>query len=411
MKHRILVAAASLVLAALILLLLPSAHPSQGVPDASTSPTTPTAPDDPTVVPTTGTTPEYSGVVRLYSCDDGFLAVFTELATEYTALTGVEVVVLRPEDGCQETLKRYMESEDPPTVLCVHNQRQLKQWSNTLLDLEDTALAAALCNDGLGLRLNGKLLGVPAAVEGYGLLANAELLATGAYTCGEITNFSILTEVVQNLKNNSIKAFPTATFTMRDAWYLLMGEELQSTRDFIDLYLTNCSTSGDPMSLFLNEKSAFYLSGTWDYDALASSAGTALEVINLDILPNFSAGVMQYICSTAWCVNAGARQEDIDATLAFMTWMVTAGEEAAAPVDRLEVLSPFADARWYGNQLQKKLRSYMLTEAAAIQWDGGEMGTDPLLMALNSYLAERTDENWEQLCLTVEQFRAEYAYQ
>lgn len=413
MKYRILVAVVSLVLAALIIMLLPSAHPSVDTTLPTNGPTAPHGSAGPSVKPpSTGTLPENTGAVRLYSCDENFLPVFAALAAEYTNLTGVEVEVLSPEaDGCQATLQRYMESEDPPTVLCVHSQRQLKAWSNTLLDLEDTALAAALCNDGLGLRLDGKLLGIPAGVEGFGLLVNAEILGTkGALSRNDITSFASLSTAVQILKNNSVKAFPAADPTLQDAWYLLLAEDLENVRAFVDLYMANCGTTGDPMTLFLDGKSAFCPGGTWDYDTLASFTESTLHVRNLDILPNYAAGAMQYICDTAWCVNASARQEDIDATLAFLTWMVTAPEGGAAPVDQLETLAPFADAAWYGNWLENKLRGYMRTEAAVIQWDGGDLSTGRLLIALETYLEESTDENWRQLCLTVEAIRAEYAY-
>lgn len=410
MKQRILVAAASLVLAALILLLLPAAPNGPGV---STGPTGPGLPSSSDNQPVTSTTqPAAPGVVRLYGCDDDVLAVFTELASEYTALTGVEVVVLCHEpDGCQATLQRYMESEDPPTMLCVHSQSQLKDWQDTLLDLNDTALAAALCNDGLGMRLNGKLLGIPMEVEGYGLLFNAELLGKkAAYTREGIQNLTDLKIVSQILKNNSVKAFPAAAFASQDVWYLLMNEDLQSARSFIDLYLANCSKTGDSMTLFLNGKAAFYLGGTWDYDTLASFTDATLDVRNLDILPNYAAGAMQYLCSTVWCVNASARQEDIDATLAFLSWMVTAGEETPAPVDQLQKLSPFTDAAWYGNWLENKLRGYMQAEAAVLHWKDADLVGNRLLPSLAVYMADNTNENWEQLRLAVDMVKAEYGY-
>lgn len=414
MRKRILVAVASVVLAALILLLLPTATPD--APDISTNPTNPTQ-TSPTTQPS-GTThpttqPIDSGVVRLYSCNESVRAVFAELAAEYTALTGVEVVVLSQEDdGCQATLKRYMESEDPPTVLCVHSQSQLTQWQDTLLDLDDTALAQALCNDGLGLRLDGKLLGIPAAVEGYGLLVNAELLGTkGALSRNDIFDLSSLSTAVQILKNNSVKAFPTPTATLQDAWLLLLGEELDDARDFLDLYIANGNKSGDAREQFQSGKAAFLLGGSWEYETLATVENSDFHVRNLDILPNFTAGAMQYVCSTAWCVNASARQEDIQTTLAFLSWMVTAGEDMPAPVDRLEVLSPFADAAWYGNQLEKKLRGYMQTETAVLQWKDtdAEVG-DRLLLALTDYMAESTDEKWEALRLAVDAVKAENGY-
>ena len=411
MKYRILVALASLVLAALILLLLPLDAPIMQQP-STTIPAQSSTPSSTTTVPPT-LPPKDPGVVRLYSCDDRFLSAFSQFAAEYTALTGVEVVVLRPDaDGCQATLQRYMESEDPPTMLCIHNQRQLLIWQDTLLDLEDTPLASTLCNDGLGMRLDGKLLGVPAEVAGYGLLVNAELLAHKAALTrdGDFGSFSALTTAVQILKNNSVKAFPSPTLTLRDAWHLLLADDQQNVRAFLDLAAANCNKSGDPMTLFLNGKSAFYLGGSWEYDTLAAFTDSTLDVMHLDILPNYAAGAMQYICNTIWCLNASARQVDIDATMDFMVWMVTARENSPAPVDRLEVLSPFADAAWYGNRLENKLRTYMRTETAVLQFDGGEMGAEPLLTALSAYIAQRNNETWQQLCQTVETIKASYGY-
>lgn len=409
MKKRILVAIASLILAALILLLLPKPSPSQEtvtttVPGISV----PTQPGS-----SSGTQPEDPGAVRLYCCDMQLAALFVELASEYTAETGVEVMVYTPdEDGCQATLQRLMQSEDPPTMFCVHSQNQLLAWRNTLLDLDGTAVSEALVNDGLGLRVDSKLLAIPVDVDGYGLLVNAEVLALKAAMTrnNDFGSLSALSIAVQVLANNSVKAFPAAVPTYQDAWYLLTQEDLTDARTFWDLYLDNSNKSGDPMTQFLEEKSAFYLSGTWDYDTLSGMTGTALDVMNLDILPTYSAGAMQYICSAAWCVNASARQQDMDVTLAFMEWMICAQEDAPAPVDRLGILSPFEDAAWYGNQIEKKLRGYMASEGAVIQWACSEADAQSLLSALNAYSQDRTDENWQQVLQISEQIRAEYGY-
>ncbi len=402
MKKRMMIAVAIVVLAALILLPKPSRDSGTTVPGISLPPEQ-----------TTSTQPENSGVVRIYSCDADHLAVLGELAAVYTAQTHVEVQVLGPDaDGCQATLQRLMQKEEPPTVFCVHSQSQLKQWQNTLLDLEGTALGDALVNDSFGLRIDGKLLAVPVEVDGYGLLVNAEVLALKAAMTRntDFGSFSALTIAVQILKDNSVKAFPAAAPTPQDAWCLLMQEDLAEVRPFIDLYLANSNKAGDPMDQFLAEKSAFYLGGTWEYEALAGDADAVLNIMNLDILPTYAAGGMQYVCHTAWCVNAGAQRQDLEATLAFMGWMVTAGEETAAPVDRLQELAPFADAAWYGNELERKLRGYMASEAAVLLWDGSAEAAAPLLVALNAYIAAQTDENWQTVVQTVTQIRTTSGY-
>ncbi len=410
MKQRIIVAAASLVLAALILLLLPLDPKGPQMGTNSTDPTGTGVITDPTG--NVQTKPLEGCEVRLYSCDEATHTLFAELAAEYSALTGIEVEVLgSEEDGCQATLQRLMESEDPPTVLCVHSQKQLLDWQNTLLDLGGTTLAEAMSNDGLGLRVNGKLLAIPLAVEAYGLLVNAELIGTkGALSRNDIYDLSSLSTAVQILKNNSVKAFPMPNVTLMDAWYLVMGEELESTRAFLDLFIANGNKTGDAMEQFLDGKAAFRLGGSWEYDTLAAYTDRTFHVRNLDILPNFAVGAMQYVCSTAWCVNASARQEDIRATLNFLTWMVTA-DQGAAPVDRLQQLSPFADAAWYGNQLQKKLRGYMQTEKAVLQWKMEDASDKRLLLALTTYMAENNDDNWKVVVLTAEAIKAEQGYQ
>lgn len=409
MKQRILVAAASLVLAALILLLLPVSSPDPGIstgpsgtshsPNQSGSSSTPVV-----------TQPAAPGVVRLYSCEDNVIAVLTELAAEYTTLTGVEVVVMgRDADGCQATLQRYMESEDPPTVFCIHSRSQLNFWKDSLLDLDDTDLAAALCNEGLCMRMDGKLLAIPTAVEGYGLLANLEVLST-VLSRSDIYDFNSLSMWTQILKSNSITPFPPAAPTLRDAWHLLIGEDLDSTKAFLDLYLANSSISGNAMELFLQGKTAFYLGGTWEYDTMASFTDQTMDLRNLDIIPNYAEGAMQYVCSTAWCVNAGARQDDIDATLAFLDWVVTPGEAGTLPIDRLQILTPFTGANWYGNQLEKKLRHYMQKEGAVLQWKDADSGDKRLLLALTAYMESNTNDNWEVLCQAVSMVKAESGY-
>ncbi len=405
MKKRILVAAACLLLATLtLLLLLPSGDPVETTPP-TTRPTD--GPDRPII-----TWPSDTGAVRLYTCDHATAAILTALAAEYQALTGVTVEVLRPEaDGCQATLERLMAGENPPTMFCVHSQSQLNHWQPTLLDLTDTDLAAQLVNEGLGFRVNGKLLAIPIGIDAYGLLVNSDVLALkGAYSRGEIKSLTDLGIVAQILKNNSTSAFPTAALTARDAGCLLLGSDLKSVRAFLDLYIANCAKKGDPVEQFQDGKTPFFLGGSWDHDRLVDETGHSLQAQNLDILPTFASGAMEYVCSTAWCVNAGANQPDVQHTLVFLKWMVTASENTAAHIDRLQVLTPFRGAAWHGNSLQNKLRTYMKTEPAILRWASIDGADKDLLQVLGVYMNENTDENWELVCRRVSEVKAQLGY-
>lgn len=395
MKQRILIAVVCVVLAAVILLLLPPAHPQVADPTqpTQTRPTN-TQPSTPNTNPSADHT-----AVRLYSCNEAWTQALEALATQYTEQAGMEVVVLRPqEDGCQATLTRLMQSEDPPTVLCVHSQRQLESWKESLLDLQGTGFGDALCAASFGLYAEGKLMAVPMDLEGFGLLVNAEVLATkGALSRNDITDSQTLSMAVQILKDNSVKAFPAAQLDAAAALHLLLTGESAQVRTFLELYAANGHTSGDAQEQFRNGQCAFYLGGTWNYDALVAQVDQVLQVRNLDILPTYLAGSMQYIFSTAWCVNGSARQEDVDATLAFLAWLVSAGEDGTVPVDALQTLTPFSDGTWYGNQLEKKLLAYRKTEPAFVHWAVASDDYTKLLTSLEIYLQKRTSENWDFL--------------
>ncbi len=402
MKQRILVAAASIVLAALILLLLP-ADLSPGLPPLPTGPNRPTAPNDTT--PTTQ--PADPGVVRLYCCDTEKAAILAQLAADYSALTGTEVVLLSAgEAGCQATVQTLMESEDPPTILCLHSQADLVKWQGSLLDLSGTGLDEALYADAFGWRVDGKLLALPMELEGMGLLFNAQMLSV-ALSRNDIVDYTSLATAVQIMKNNGLKAFSNVP-SLDLAWLeLLNSSDPDTLRAFLNLHMANNAGEGDGLQQFAAGKAVFYLGTTGVYGQLSQQENTVLDLRDLNILPTCTAEGMHYICSAAWGVNGSAKPADIQATVAFLTWLVTATEKAAAPVDQLQTLAPFQGAAWYGNQLEKKLRGYMKTEAATMIWNTTVMQNRDLLLALSNYNAAPTDANWAALVALLPQKNAQ----
>ena len=400
MKQRIFVALASLVLAALVLLMLPPIHAPAPQPTIPT--TTPPTTQAPTTQPPT-TQPPPVGVIRLYSCDPAVRAILAGLASDYTAQTGVDVVILAPaQEDCQASLQQLLESEDPPTAFCVHSRNQLEGLASTALDLKSSSLASLLRSEDLTIRVEDRWLGIPMGLKAYGLLMNAELLAGIAQTRSDITDLTSLSTVVKILKDNSVKAFPTLAPTPEEAWYLLGTQEPTHARAFLDLYLTNYIKSGDGLTQFLDGKAAFLPGGSWEFDTLASYTGREFHVRNLDILPTYIGGAMQYLCQWAWAFHGAVSQEDMEATQAFFCWLATPGETSAAPIDLLQTLNPFAGSGWYGNQLEKKLLGYMSNEAAIVDFDNASAENEVLPAALTTYLQAPTDENWEQLLLCIQ---------
>lgn len=384
MKTRILIAAISVLLAALILLLLPPA--TAPVPQ----PTDPTRTDPPS------TSAPAPGAVRLYSCSQETLPALTQLAADYTARTGVEVVVLTAgETGCMPMLEMLMQGENPPTILCMHRQQDLLKWQGSLLDLRGTALEAALCNPSLGFRTGEKLLALPIELEGMGLLSNRPLMSV-VISRQDVLDMGLRTSV-QLLEMNGVTAFASVPHGMPVWLRLLQSSEGAAMRDFLDLYMDNQIGTGNPMDQFMSGKTAFFLGTTADYGQLSQQPNQELSLNEVDILPTGTGEGLHYLCKTAWGVNGNARAADVEASLDFLQWLVTATEESAAPIDQLQILVPFRDSTWYGNQLEKKLRNYMQTEAAVLVWDARIANDRPLMLALDAYTKNPNDENWNAL--------------
>lgn len=385
MKKRVLIAIASVLLAALILLLLPV---DKEEPPQVTVPTVPT-----TTIPPTTTTPAVPGQVRIYCCRAEWLPALEEMAAAYQALTGTEVTLLTAGDAdCQTALASLMASETPPTVLCLHGPADLERWESSLLELQDTAIRENLYAEALGFWREGALLAFPMELEAMGLLFNAELMAV-SLTRKDVTDFTTLTTAAQILKNNAIFAFSAIDLRNPACLYLLKNGDRDTIRAFADLYRTYRAGASNGMQQFLQREAVFYFGTSGIYSQLEQQTDSALEMRNLDILPTWTAGGMHYLCDTAWAVNGSVRQEDLTATMAFLTWMVTAGEEMT-PVDSLQTLTPFTQATWYGNQLEKKLRGYLKNEASVLIWATQEDGDAQLLAAFGIYLSDPTDENW-----------------
>ena len=96
------------------------------------------------------------------------------------------------------------------------------------------------------------------------------------------------------------------------------------------------------MAEFVGEKAVFYQNGTWAWNDVSS-----LGAENLTMLPIYI-GVEgeenQGLCTGTenyWCVNGTAKQEDIDATLAFMEWVVTSDEGRKSMSQDMGFVAPF----------------------------------------------------------------------
>lgn len=385
-------------------------------PDAPTEPST--VPTLPSAAPTEPTAP--AGEVRLYQCNADLAAKWEELAQRYTAETGIKVTVITALNGdCATSLPAHLNGEDAATIFCLHHDRELEQWGSYCLDLTGSTIANALHQDIFALKDGDAIFGVASNIESYGIIYNSKLLADAGYTLSDIPDFDALSDVVKSITANKKKlgfsafASPDLLSTSHGAQLCLLAglsEDSSVLRSFWDLYISNNvrsgasltqSTNQDGLKDFLSGKAVFYLGGTWDYDSLTQIADYYLGMLPVYTSESSDNLGLHHDCTGYWCVNSQASELDRNASLDFLAWLVTAGEEGSAPVDFLELVTPYVDTKYAGNPLEQLVVKSLEMDKNSVNWNSCDALSPELLeqfgQALVAYTKKPNDENWEAL--------------
>lgn len=421
-KHKqtiLTIVLAAAILVSVLLFLCLKALESED-PTHSTQPSQPSASvpapsvTNPATTPTESTLPPEPGKVVVYQCDPELAARWAALGKEYTGLTGIQVIVCATEeDGCSISRSEVLAQEDAPTIFCLHSQEDFAEFREYCFNFQGDPLLKELCRDIFTLSDGEGVWGVASNIESYGLIYNASLLARTGYTISDIKDYASLVNISQFITKNA-KALGCSAFTSPDLastshgslLCLLAGLHASNSdlRSFWDLYADNCLSGTDGIQEFLNSQAVFYLGGTWDYEVL--SPLTELVANNLQMLPIYTSTDSENLglfhsCTGYWCVNRNAREADIAASLDFLLWLVTAQGDAPAPVDSLQLLSPYKDATYYANPLEEIVREYLAEDLVSIDWNSCDTLTTDQLEALGNvlkaYAAKPNDDNWAKV--------------
>ena len=307
-------------------------------------------------------------------------AQWQELAKIYTEKTGVPVTVVTAASGEYETtLMSEIEKTDAPTLFQVNGPVGLANWTDYCYDLAGTDLVKHLTSDAFALKEGDAVKGVAYVVETYGIIANTKLLEKAGYTVADITNFETLKKVADDIQARKDElgldgAFTSAGMDGSSDWRFkthlanmpiyyeykadgigstgaIKGTYLDNYKAIWDLYITDATcepallaskTGNDAVAEFVGEKAVFYQNGTWAWNDVKD-----LGAENLTMLPIYI-GVEgeenQGLCTGTenyWCVNGEADQEDIDATIAFLEWVITSDEGRKSMSQDMGFVVPF----------------------------------------------------------------------
>ena len=307
-------------------------------------------------------------------------AQWQELAKIYTEKTGVPVTVVTAASGEYETtLMSEIEKTDAPTLFQVNGPVGLANWTDYCYDLAGTDLVKHLTSDAFALKEGDAVKGVAYVVETYGIIANTKLLEKAGYTVADITNFETLKKVADDIQARKDElgldgAFTSAGMDGSSDWRFkthlanmpiyyeykadgigstgaIKGTYLDNYKAIWELYITYATcepallaskTGNDAVAEFVGEKAVFYQNGTWAWNDVKD-----LGAENLTMLPIYI-GVEgeenQGLCTGTenyWCVNGEADQEDIDATIAFLEWVITSDEGRKSMSQDMGFVVPF----------------------------------------------------------------------
>ncbi|TGY97723.1 ABC transporter substrate-binding protein [Petralouisia muris] len=312
------------------------------------------------------------------------------LAETYTEQTGVPVTVETAASGTYEsTLKSEMAKDEAPTLFQVNGPDGLASWKDYCYDLKDSAVYKNLKSDDFALISDsGEVQGVAYVIETYGLIYNKKLLSDYCALDGakikdasEINSFAKLKEVADDIQAKKddlgiVGAFTSAGMDSSSDWrfkthlanlpiyYEYQADGIESTdaikgtyldnyKNVWDLYITDSTvestmlssaTGEDAAAEFAMGEAVFYQNGTWAYADIKDNEVADEDLGMMPIYIGAEGEENQGLCTGSenyWCVNKNASQEDIDATLAFLEWVITSDEGRTSFRDEMGFVTPF----------------------------------------------------------------------
>ena len=339
-----------------------------------------------------------------------------DLAKKYTESTGVDVKVVTAASGTySETLTAEMDKSDMPTLFQCGNKAGLDTWGDYCYDLSSTDVYKQMTTDDFNLTDDsGAVKAIGYCYEAFGIITNLALLEKAGYKKEDITNFDSLKKVAEDITKRhasgelDFAAFTSSGLDDSSSWRFsghlanmplyyefrddkitaqpatIKGTYMDNYKNIWDLYVNNSDTkpaalttaTGDQAEAeFGQGKACFYQNGTWEYANLVTDTtkNFKMDATKLAMLPIYcgvsgeeKAGLC---CGTenCWAVNAKSAEEDIQATLDFINWVVTSDDGTAMMAEQFGPI-PFKSAKASENVFFNDANAYINAGNYTVTW-------------------------------------------
>ncbi len=331
-----------------------------------------------------------------------------EIAAQYTEETGVPVTVITAASGTyEETLSSEIVKDEAPTLFQVNGPVGLANWKDYCYDLKDSSIYNELTSDSYALYDGDAVAGIAYVIESYGIIVNTELLEQAGYTLDDINSFDSLKAVAEDITARSselgFSAFTSAGMDGSSDWRFkthlanlpiyfeyqdkgidstdaIEGTYLDNYKAVWDLYINNATcdpselagkTGDDAENEFAEGQAVFFQNGSWEYGNLTDKGMTDEQLAMIPIYIGAGDEANQGLCTGTenyWCVNSEASEEDIQATIDFLTWMVTSEAGTTMLSDTIGVI-PFKSAADTSNLFVLNDRAYTEAGKTPVSWN------------------------------------------
>ena len=331
-----------------------------------------------------------------------------KIAKQYTEETGVPVTVITAASGTyEETLSSEIIKDEAPTLFQVNGPVGLANWKDYCYDLKGSSLYDELTSDSFALYDGDAVAGIAYVIESYGIIVNTELLSQAGYSLDDIASFDDLKKVAEDITARKselgFSAFTSAGMDGSSDWRFkthlanlpiyfeyqdkgidstdaIEGKYLDNYKAIFDLYINNATcdpadlagkTGDDAENEFANGEAVFYQNGSWEYSNLTDKGMTDDQLAMIPIYVGAGDEANQGLCTGTenyWCVNSEASEEDIQATIDFLTWMVTSDAGTKMLSEQIGVI-PFKNAADTNNLFVLNDRKYTEDGKTPVSWN------------------------------------------
>lgn len=356
---------------------------------------------------------------------------FGEMISKFKEDTGLDLVVETAAEGQYENrLREQIATSDNPTIFQISGPVGYASWQTYCSDMSNEPIYNKLKDKNLACTVDGKVVGIPTTVEGYGIIYNKALTdkyfaltsrasIEGVSSMDDVNSYTKLRAVVEDMQAHKTDigvdgVFAPSGLDDSTSWRItghllnmpLTGElgsatktpdnidftYAQNYRNLLDLYVKNSTLTPSKMvdskwngeaSTFADGKCIMVQNGQWATNDLTTSISeTKAKAEDLRYLPLYSGDYgdnikeeNQGLCigtEAYWTINSQATDAQKKNASTFLSWLFDGNGKRFA-VEAMGLQAPFVgftDDLASSDALIQQVNSWIAkTDKVSVPWN------------------------------------------